>query len=43
MRTVVLTDKAGLRVEFVERSGSSPVSPADPEGNLLQLIETSRH
>jgi catechol 2,3-dioxygenase-like lactoylglutathione lyase family enzyme len=30
VRTVVLSDTAGLRVEFVERPGSSPVSPADP-------------
>ncbi|MCM3807362.1 MULTISPECIES: VOC family protein [Streptomyces] len=30
VRTVVLSDAAGLRVEFVERPGSSPVSHADP-------------
>lgn len=29
VRTVVLSDAAGLRVEFVERSGSSPAAPAD--------------
>ncbi|MGW4600148.1 VOC family protein [Streptomyces sp. NPDC004457] len=30
VRTAVLSDAAGLRVEFVERSGSSPVTHADP-------------
>ncbi|MDH6502550.1 VOC family protein [Streptomyces sp. SAI-149] len=30
VRTVVLSDGAGLRVEFVERSGSSPVAHGDP-------------
>lgn len=30
VRTVVLSDAAGLRVEFVERSGSSPAAHADP-------------
>jgi glyoxylase I family protein len=30
VRTVVLSDAADLRVEFVERPGSSPVAPADP-------------
>lgn len=30
VRTVVLSDGAGLRVEFVERPGSSPVTPTDP-------------
>jgi catechol 2,3-dioxygenase-like lactoylglutathione lyase family enzyme len=30
VRTVVLSDAAGLRVELVERSGSSPVMHADP-------------
>src|SRR5689334_6393350 len=29
VRTVVLSDTAGLRVEFVERSGSRPVSHSD--------------
>ncbi|MGW2225922.1 VOC family protein [Streptomyces formicae] len=29
VRTVVLSDAAGLRVEFVERSGSRPVSHTD--------------
>lgn len=30
VRTVVLSDAAGLRVEFVQRPGSSPAAPADP-------------
>ncbi|MEV7815526.1 VOC family protein [Streptomyces flaveolus] len=30
VRTAVLSDAAGLRVEFVERPGSSPVSHTDP-------------
>ena len=30
VRTVVLSDAAGLRVEFVERPGSTPGAPADP-------------
>jgi glyoxylase I family protein len=30
VRTVVLSDAADLRVEFVERPGSSPAAPADP-------------
>lgn len=30
VRTVVLSDATGLRVEFVQRPGSSPVAPADP-------------
>ncbi|MFK0283814.1 VOC family protein [Streptomyces sp. NPDC090499] len=30
VRTVVLSDGDGLRVEFVERPGSSPTAPADP-------------
>lgn len=30
VRTAVLSDAAGLRVELVERSGSSPVTHADP-------------
>lgn len=30
VRTVVLSDGAGLRVEFVERPGSSPAVHADP-------------
>jgi glyoxylase I family protein len=30
VRTVVLSDAADLRVEFVERPGSIPVAPADP-------------
>ncbi|MFF9045949.1 VOC family protein [Streptomyces parvulus] len=30
VRTVVLSDAAGLRVEFVERRGSGPVSHTDP-------------
>ncbi|MFJ8489838.1 VOC family protein [Streptomyces sp. NPDC094038] len=30
VRTVVLSDGDGLRVEFVERPGSSPAAPADP-------------
>jgi catechol 2,3-dioxygenase-like lactoylglutathione lyase family enzyme len=30
VRTVVLSDAAGLRVEFVQRPGSSPVAYADP-------------
>ncbi|MER8161332.1 VOC family protein [Streptomyces sp. NPDC094472] len=30
VRTAVLSDATGLRVEFVERPGSSPVSHADP-------------
>ena len=30
VRTVVLSDAAGLRVEFVERLGSSPAAPVDP-------------
>lgn len=30
IRTVVLANKAGLRVEFTERSGSTPVTHADP-------------
>jgi catechol 2,3-dioxygenase-like lactoylglutathione lyase family enzyme len=29
VRTVVLSNAAGVRVEFVERPGSSPVAPAD--------------
>ncbi|MFJ4189236.1 VOC family protein [Kitasatospora sp. NPDC089509] len=30
VRTVVLSNASGLRVEFVQRPGSSPVAPADP-------------
>jgi len=30
VRTAVLSDEAGLRVEFTERAGSSPVRHADP-------------
>ncbi|MFC8826652.1 VOC family protein [Streptomyces sp. NPDC057137] len=30
VRTVVLSDGAGLRVEFVERPGSSPLAHTDP-------------
>ncbi|MEE1664348.1 VOC family protein [Streptomyces sp. WAC07094] len=30
VRTAVLSDSAGLRVEFVERSGSTPISHSDP-------------
>ncbi|WP_229840514.1 VOC family protein [Streptomyces brasiliensis] len=30
MRTAVLSDRAGLRVEFAERSGSAPVTHTDP-------------
>jgi catechol 2,3-dioxygenase-like lactoylglutathione lyase family enzyme len=30
IRTAVLSNRAGLRVEFTERSGSAPVTHADP-------------
>ena len=30
VRTAVLSDKAGLRIEFTERAGSTPVRHADP-------------
>ncbi|MGI3198820.1 VOC family protein [Streptomyces sp. GLT-R25] len=41
VRTVVLSDAAGLRVEFVERSGSHPVS--HPDAFAATAMQTFTH
>ncbi|WP_344583990.1 VOC family protein [Streptomyces lunalinharesii] len=41
VRTVVLSDAGGLRVEFVERPGSSPAAPAAPF--TVTAVQTFAH